>query len=151
MNTTHFVNRLSEFVSDLLCGIKPYLVKSLVNPCKPLQIRVDFLGCQAPPSHYSCPLGAPLFVTKRESKESRSLLFPNVVFTAKHASSSSPSHRYTHVLNFPPRRCGRSASGNYLPLNIPSHVYLEITYSHLKVNEILSVVAKSQVIITKCL
>ena len=32
------------------------------------------------------------------------------------------------MLNFPPRRRGRSASGNYLPLNIPSHVYREITY-----------------------
>ena len=28
-------------------------------------------------------------------------------------------YQYTHVLNFPPRRRGCSASGNYLLLNIP--------------------------------
>ena len=68
MNMTHFVTSLSEFVSELLCGIKPYLVKpeKLVNPCKPTCDKIlvanlrGLLRLTSLPSHCSCPFGATL-------------------------------------------------------------------------------------------
>ena len=80
-----------------------------VNLCKPTCDKIlvansrGLLRLPSLPSHCSCQLGAPLFVSKRKSKESKSFLLPNVVFTAKHAAvlHHLAVLRIYNVLNFP--------------------------------------------------